>query len=65
MKTVKAVCSDLYVGFMNAAKEVFGKKIIVADRFHVTKLYREGLDALRKKEMKRLKKSCRNMNIKN
>ena len=55
-RRVKAVCSDLYVGFMNAAKEVFGKKIIVADRFHVTKLYREGLDALRKKEMKRLKK---------
>ena len=56
-KTVKAVCSDLYKGFMNAAKEVFGKKIpIIADRFHVAKLYREGLDGLRKKEMKRLKK---------
>lgn len=55
-KTVKAVCSDLYKGFINAAKEVFGKKIpIVADRFHVAKLYREGLDGLRKKEMRRLK----------
>jgi transposase len=29
---------------------------VIADRFHVAKLYREGLDALRKKEMKRLKR---------
>jgi transposase len=51
------VCSDLYAGFINAAKEVFGRKTYVcADRFHVTKLYRNGLDSLRKKEMKRLKK---------
>lgn len=56
-KTITAVCSDLYVGFITAAKEVFGKRIrIVADRFHVAKLYREGLDKLRKKEMRRLKK---------
>ncbi len=55
-KNVKAICSDLYEGFMNAAKEVFGKKIpVVADRFHVAKLYRNGVDNLRKKEMKRLK----------
>lgn len=59
-KTVKAVCSDLYVGFINAAKEVFGKRIqIIADRFHVAKLYRNGLDTLRKSEMKRLKKTLK------
>jgi len=51
------ICSDLYRGFIGAAKEVFGKKVmIVADRFHVTKLYRKSLDNLRIKEMKRLKK---------
>ena len=56
-KTVKVVCSDMYDGFMNAAKEVFGKKVqIVADRFHVAKLYRNSLEELRKTEMKRLKK---------
>ncbi len=56
-KTVTIVCSDLYKGFINAAKEVFGKKTkVVADRFHVAKLYREGFESLRKKEMKRLKK---------
>ena len=42
-KTVKAICSDMYDGFVNAAKEVFGSKIVVVDRFHVAKLYRKGL----------------------
>jgi len=56
-KTVRVFCTDLYDGFINAAKEFFGRKIrIVADRFHIAKLYRKGLDDLRKKEMKRLKK---------
>ena len=56
-KTVAAVCSDLCKSFIGAAKEVFGRKtLIIADRFHVAKLYRDGLDSLRKKEMKRLKK---------
>jgi transposase len=56
-KTVKAVCSDMYEGYTNAATEVFGKDvIIVVDRFHVAKLYRNDLDGLRKKEMKRLEK---------
>jgi transposase len=56
-KTVTSVCSDFYEGFINAAKEVFGKRIrIVIDRFHLAKLYRNGLDNLRKKEMRHLKK---------
>lgn len=57
-KTVRVFCTDLYDGFIGAAKEVFGRKVrIVADRFHVAKLYRKGVDDLRKKELKRLKKS--------
>jgi transposase len=55
--TVRTVCSDLYDGFINSALEVFGKQThVVADRFHVAKLYRKCLDTLRKKEMRRLKK---------
>jgi transposase len=55
-KTVRAVCSDMYDGFINAAKEVFGDKVkIIIDRFHVATLYRKGVDTLRKAEMKRLK----------
>jgi transposase len=54
--TMHAVCSDMYEGFVNAAKEVFGKRVkIVIDRFHVAKLYRSGLDKVRKQELKRLK----------
>lgn len=53
-KTIKAVCSDMYEGFVNAAKEVL-KVMVVVDRFHVAKLYRKSLDSLRKLEMKRLK----------
>jgi transposase len=56
-KQVRVVCSDMYDGFINAAKEVFGKRIqVVIDRFHVAKLYGKSLDELRKKELQRLKK---------
>ena len=55
--TVRTVCSDMYDGYINAAKEVFGSQvIIVIDRFHVAKNYRKCVDSLRKKELKRLKK---------
>jgi len=55
-KTITAVCSDMYDGFIHAAQEVFGKQVkIVIDRFHVAKLYRKGLDTLRKHELQRLK----------
>lgn len=54
-RTVKAVCTDMYDGFVQAAREVFGSGAIVVDRFHVAKLYREPLDRLRIKEMARLK----------
>lgn len=64
-RTILSVCSDLYEGFINAAKEVLGKSImIVIDRFHVAKLYRKGLDTLRKREMKRLKKELNDTDYK-
>jgi transposase len=60
-RTIRMVCSDLYRGFIGAAKAVFGKHVAVcADRFHVAKLYREALDDLRKKEMKRLRRVLSN-----
>jgi transposase len=56
-KQVRVVCMDLCEGFKNAVREVFSKKVkVVADRFHVAKLYRKGVDDLRKKELARLKK---------
>jgi|SRR5215831_6649023 len=50
-QTLHAVCSDMYAGFVNAAKEVFGTRVkSVIDRLHVAKLYRNGLEKLRKRE---------------
>lgn len=55
--TIQAVCCDLYDGYMTACRRVFKKKIpIVADRFHVRRLYRKSLITLRKSELKRLRK---------
>ena len=54
-KTVKSVCTDMYDGFVKSADEVFGKRLVVIDRYHVSRLYREPLDQLRIGEMKRIK----------
>jgi len=57
-KTIRVACCDLYEGYMNACKEAFeGKVPVVADRFHVRRLYRKSLIQLRKSELKRLKKT--------
>ena len=40
-QTLRWVCTDMYEGYINASKEVFGQRIrVVIDRFHVAKLYR-------------------------
>jgi transposase len=54
---ILAICTDLYEGFVRAAREVFGRDKVVADRFHVTKLYRKALEQVRKREMRRLKET--------
>jgi len=55
-KTVTAICTDMYDGYIFAAKEIFKKKtIIVADRFHVAKQYRGELDKYRQRILKTLK----------
>ena len=38
-RTVNTVCTDMYDGFVNAATSVFGNKVVVIDRYHVSKLY--------------------------
>jgi transposase len=52
---IKEVCTDLYDGFIHAVEEVLPQAKTVADRFHVAKLYRAAVDALRKTELKALK----------
>lgn len=64
-RTVSVICSDLYQGFIGAAKAVFGKRVrICADRFHVAKLYREGFETLRKREWRRLRRSLSKADLK-
>lgn len=55
-QSIERVCTDLYEGYINAAKEELPQAQIVADRFHITKAYRNCADKERKKELKRLKK---------
>lgn len=63
-RTVKVICSDLYQGFIGAAKAVFGKRVLIcADRFHIAKLYREGLETLRKREWRRLRRTLSNADL--
>jgi transposase len=53
--TITRVCTDMYDGFINAAREVLPRARVVVDRFHVAKAYRACADQLRKQEIKRLK----------
>lgn len=56
---VEQVCTDLYEGFAAAVKEALPQAQVVADRFHVAKLYRAAVDDLRKREMKELKQALK------
>ena len=53
--TIKRVCTDMYLGFVNAAKEQLPRAHIVIDRFHVARAYRNCADRVRRVELKLLK----------
>jgi transposase len=56
-RSIVAVCCDLCDNYIEAANDVFGDKVpVVADRFHVARLYRKCLVDIRIKELKRLRK---------
>jgi transposase len=59
--SLKSICTDMWDGYVNAVNEFEAAHAevsvnIVIDRFHVARNYREGVDTLRKQEMRRLKK---------
>jgi transposase len=54
-QSIHTVCCDMYEGFIEAVREELSHVRIVIDRFHVARAYRDGLDDLRKQELKRLK----------
>jgi transposase len=56
-QTIQTVCSDMYDGYLEAVRQELQTVQIVIDRFHVTEAYRDGVDGLRKSELKRLKQT--------
>ncbi len=55
-RTIKGVCVDMNEGYINAIKETLSKTMIIIDRFHVAKKYRQCLVDIRKVELTRLRK---------
>lgn len=53
--TIHTVCSDMYEGYLTAVHTVLPQAVVVIDRFHVARQYREAADKVRKTELKRLK----------
>lgn len=54
-ESIHTICCDMYEGFTEAVREELPHVRLVIDRFHVARAYRDGLDDLRKQELKRLK----------
>ena len=53
-ETIETFCTDMYPGYINAAREVLRHVRIVIDRFHVAEQYRAAADTVRKQELKQL-----------
>lgn len=55
--TIEAVCTDMWAGFVHAAREALGPGVvIVVDRYHVAKNYRHCADTLRRQVCQQLKR---------
>ena len=55
-RSIVSACCDMYEGYTEAIREELPHVRLVIDRFHVARAYRDGLDSLRKAELKRLKR---------
>ena len=55
--TIRRVCTDMYLGFVNAAREELPRAHIIIDRFHVARAYRHCADRVRRVELKLLKQN--------
>jgi transposase len=53
---ITTVCTDICSGYITAVQEVLPHATLVIDRFHVARHYRDGVDELRKQEVRRLQK---------
>ena len=43
-KTVQSVCTDMCDSFVQSVSEVFSSRVVVIDRYHIAKLYRDPLN---------------------
>lgn len=55
-QSLVSACCDMYEGYTEAIREELPHVRLVIDRFHVSRAYRDGLDSLRKAELRRLKR---------
>ncbi len=55
--TIERVCTDMYLGFVNAAREQLPRAHIIIDRFHVARAYHHCADRVRRVELKLLKQN--------
>lgn len=54
-RRIQTVCTDMWAGYVTAVQDVLPDAMIVIDRFHVARHYRDGVDTLRKQEVRRLR----------
>ena len=52
---ITTVCTDMWDGYVAAATASLPAALIVIDRFHVARHYRDAVDSLRKQEIRRLR----------
>lgn len=52
---IQTVCTDMWEAYTNAVQEVLPTATLVIDRFHVARHYRDGVEQLRKQELRRLR----------
>ena len=52
---ITTICTDIWEGYITAVEEALPDARIVLDRFHVMRHARDGVDSLRKQEVRRLK----------
>jgi transposase len=54
-RRIQTVCTDMWEGYVSAVQDVLPTATLVIDRFHVARHYRDGVDQLRKQEVRRLR----------
>lgn len=57
---IQTVCTDMWEAYTNAVQEVLPSATLVIDRFHVAQHYRNSVEQLRKKEVRRLRATLPN-----